>query len=582
MTQNQLSAQQNAETSRHNVSDEGIRKETNAETRRSNKVKEKETQRHNEAQERIGAVGNAVKLGTGLLKVANDPSWYNLDKQLVNDTANVAYGAPLGNLVNIGEISTEYSGTGVASNRTKMPGPMIIKFTPMYGAMGPGCAFDVASKNLYAFVRHANSGARNYEAVDLMLYTIAIDMAYIMWGHLRLVYSLLKDAKAENRYYASAIVKAMGYNYTDLQEHISNLRTCINKFAVNLNSFYIPATMPVFSRHMWLVSNIFKDAEIKKSQDYIFMPSVYGVYEQYGAVQYIPYVTPSGIEGITFDNIVTVTNTIVERLLSNEDIGIMSGDILKAYGEAQMAYLDDTPNDFHVASTYSSEVLTQINGATIVGMPKNPASVQGIYQVTSGSAADAFQVYYGQYSVSSATITSVTTDYTTLQSMVYTPTASLPLLQASRRSTFVNMYTDSVKPDDTMVATRLTLCYTVDALSDPNTGVSCTIEDYGTEIVNKVLLITNTDGTALSIEWELVSATGAAATQYLQYFKYDWAPRLFWYEQASAVSIEVKLVTDIQNYAPVSADTLAQMHSVAVLSELGIPLLGWNVRTRKR
>lgn len=43
---------------------------------------------------------------------------------------------------------------------------------------GEFSAINIAAKNTFAVVRYENSGATNYEAVDMMMYLIAVIDAY--------------------------------------------------------------------------------------------------------------------------------------------------------------------------------------------------------------------------------------------------------------------------------------------------------------------------------------------------------------------------------------------------------------------
>lgn len=61
-------------------------------------------------------------------------------------------------------------------------------------------------------------------------------------------------------------------------------------------------------------------------------------------------------------------NPILEVLLASESIGIMSGDILKAFNTAALIGLKDIDEDYHIEPTYSAEVLSQIDTAIMPGM----------------------------------------------------------------------------------------------------------------------------------------------------------------------------------------------------------------------
>lgn len=81
-----------------------------------------------------------------------------------------------------------------------VPGIMTFMYAPSIGVAfsTDSAAINVAAKNIYAYVRFANSGARNYDAPNLMTYLLALDSAYQIYACGVRLYAALIQANASN------------------------------------------------------------------------------------------------------------------------------------------------------------------------------------------------------------------------------------------------------------------------------------------------------------------------------------------------------------------------------------------------
>lgn len=564
MTANQIANRQQEEQARSNRANESIKDRTLAETKRSNREREK-TEKAKTAIQGLGT----------LFGKRNDPSWYNLDKQLVKDVASISYGQPLGSPIR-GQLEP--------NRKQYVPGMLGIHFIPTIGVTGAtdNIPINVAAKNIYAYVRYANSGARNYEAVDLMLYILAMDNAYMQLQFAKTLYSVALTAKGENWYYGKAMLRLMlgtDAAATDILDNLAQFRSAINIFAMRLNSFYVPNTMPIVLRHSWLCGNIFKDHDIKKSQTYHFIPEIYYTYNDTDGKldpNFTPYST-LGTEA-SVASITTMFNTIINALTTSEDIGIMSGDILKAYGEGKILFAESINEDFHIEATYSAEVLSQINAATLAGSCDDGAITDfsvDIYQDASGN------ILMGNSTSKTNTI------------VIPNRTNPIPAsVNFQWNPLVVNMYKDDVTPDDTMVATRL-----MAILSKSSTAGSVNVDACGTELCLYANMVYQYGSNVVSesFNWgecftvtenTVVSTYQRYLRKFTEYAKFDWAPRICAYLDitskwaASLLPQPFYDSIDLANYASIDEETLTAMHGVALLSEFGVPLLGTTVRTR--
>lgn len=115
-----------------------------------------------------------------------------------------------------------------------------------------GSIASTAAKSLYAYVRHANAGSSNYDAPDLFQYVLSIDSLLMLHGTFAKMYSLLKDIRANNRYFSNAFIRSMGFSHAfveSLVSQLANFRSYINVLGARINAFYYPSQLTYFTRH---------------------------------------------------------------------------------------------------------------------------------------------------------------------------------------------------------------------------------------------------------------------------------------------------------------------------------------------
>lgn len=571
-----------------------------------------ENKRHNRASEGLKSrevrAKNFSTIGGVLGKVIgahNDPSWYNADPQLVKDTASIPYGRPLGTPTS----SNNYYGVS-------QPGVAALFFAPTIGVVretqksGSGVSVhpgndsslaSTAAKALYAFVRHANSGSSNYDAPDLFQYVLSIDSLLMVHGTLCKIYSLLKDARASDRYFPSGFLKTMGLNeefQQSLLSNLANLRAYINVLGAKINAFYYPSQLTYFTRHYWMCTNIFKDQNLKRSQHYHFVPDFIFKYNEINGqlvpVRWLrkikdlftnaptqPIVWPNTV-GNALESIKVVVNPLIDLLLSSESIGIMSGDILKAFNSAALIGLKDIDENYHIEPTYSQEVLTQIDSATMAGLihpefPNNDTGITNDFVSVAGidrlvNSWTVWQDRNGQIfqSLPPTNPTAQTGDtmvgpyvwsldesiqqYLHNQWKDTTGYDNLDKLDIRFRSggdyvsisdSVINQYKDDVTPDDTMVASRLSSIWSAEprysrAPESPNhhyQGILKTLASAGSEVLLYAKTARFNQGSSEPDRLEIRNVYDSISmSQFTNlgildtYPKFDWAPKIRTYD----------------------------------------------------
>lgn len=405
-----------------------------------------------------------VETATG----GNHISWYVPDPNLLADVASIPFNYRIGDTLPVG---TATSTTGAVIDGTWVePGSCTIRFVPTYGDLVDSqSAGNIASTAVYSWVRHANSGSRNYDAVDLMLYLLAMDSIYagITWCQ-RLI-SCIMGYSRDSVYPPRGWIESMGVSFnTSLIGDLPAMRARLNSMILKATTLAVPRTLPIYERHAFMCSNVYCDNTEQVTQYYVFNPDILWKFQlessenakgmlapvkfgTIGLTNEAGYATLS-TSGAPWDQYFSVVEDLINTLYGDEDAGIMSGDILKAYGAEGIFKLTTIPEDLVIVPIYDAEMLEQIHSAYAVGkFDQNTSTIKQDIPTTATSP----------YLVAA---------------LNFTNAGKLGLISRSR---LLDLHLD-VTPENVMRATRL--CGPVDAF---NTSVS----GYGTEIVTWISAI---------------------------------------------------------------------------------------------
>jgi hypothetical protein len=309
----------------------------------------------------------------------NDASWYMADTQLVNDVASISFNTALGNPITLpGSLGITFN---VADASVNLPGIMSIYTTPTIGvSTDANSPVNIAMRRLYAYVRHANSGHSNYDPADLMIYLLAMDSVYTYWAYMVRAYGVAQVFSRTNKYVGDCLLTAMGVD-PNIRENLADFRAYINTFAAKAQQWCVPRVMTYFLRHNWMYSNVYKDEDNDKAQMFMYVPAALYKYNatltegKAGGLEMRPIATEVTSNGIinaktlpnNYVDMVAMGNDLLNALAGQEDIGIISGDILKAYGAENLWKIDTIPVDYQVIPVFSEEVLEQYHNTAFAG-----------------------------------------------------------------------------------------------------------------------------------------------------------------------------------------------------------------------
>lgn len=523
------------------------------------------------------------KRNVGKTDSMNDVNWYVPNDQILNDSASFAFSNALGAKVGVGG---SIAGTR-NYNELTLPGICRIQYVPTYGlSTSRNSALMTAARNIYSFVRHANSGHSNYDAPDLMMYICAIDNLYTLYWECVRAYGAMRYFRQKNLYLAKPLVQALGFEYEPFISNMADFRLFIQEMALKLNVFAVPKTFTLFQRHMFMASSVFCDSSNLKGQLYAYVPAGIGyldeMNEETGAWGKILYEyrfsrpTEAGIN-YTFDtyaNVDAVANDFYKmynKLISSEDFNIMSGDIMKAYGTENCVQLAMIGEDYTTVPAYQPEVLPQIMNTRAFGPVLNSTvDDNGSIVITLVNQTD------------DGVLTTVDSADTY---------GRIPANYNADKFVF-NLHEETPTPADVMVASRMTpgigiatsqavavasmgseIAIRFDVVTEPATYAESSANQY--TYLTSYLTLPNADTSA-----EVTYSSGRGLVEELCSASiFDWFPIITVFASSSGSSSDtnlkpIKWLGDLDNYTVMQNSDVKKMHDTALYQELGIPFNG--------
>lgn len=514
---------------------------------------------------------------------ANDPKWYYNSQQILNDTASFSFQKPLGYPVRYDKILAPTVPTGAVPIKQSgflgyLPGVMSLTL-----ALTPGIStssqspVNLAATNVYSFVRHKNSGSRNYDSPDLMLYLLSMDSIYACWKWMQRLYGMASVYSATNRYQPQAWFALNNVDFEDIISNLADFRAWLNVKSQEIAAFAVPADFKINKRHAWLFENIYKDADTERAQQYMYVPAYFYKYSETTAStggELLPQpvcMRDAGTHAFvhsTFklSDLKQLLNSLLDAVNYSEDIGIMSGDILKAY--TSFFTLSEIPADYRVDPVYEKEVQTQIENAMIlpysgwngnasyfnVGMdPNNNHIVFAPTTIFTGSEGTSFPTFLGE------------------------------------TGKILNFHWDSPTPEDVVVATRLCVAY--DAKYLGATSLQLDLNACGTEVVTSIEVasftpyatsdavdfgptpvITAPTLTIKSVQCSSINFRGMESQWFLNTIAaFDWAPNFYSLGSLASYYLFTGASTDFDVLTVLTTDNIEALHLMATLAEYNVP-----------
>lgn len=504
----------------------------------------------------------------------NDASWYLVNGQLAKDVASFSFNNATGDRM-VFTPNDLYS-TGLPNAYYRMPGIATLLTGPTVGvSVDATSPINVASRNIYSFVRHANSGHSNYDPNDLMTYLMAMDSIQTYWSYLVRIYGVTQTFQQRNRYIGDALLKAMGVQPSSIRGNLAEFRSYINQFAIQASVLAVPNTMSYYLRHAWMYQNVYCDEDNPKAQLFMYVPAYlykYDIMDNGAGGLKAKLLTVAstdngaladGIKINTFSDLVTYGDEILNAALTQEDVGIMSGDILKAYGSDKIYRYNQIDESYAVAPVFSEEVLAQFHNSTFAGRRLAYLDLSGggdgVYKIDAERALSVLQnneVGKGWLEFTPAFCNAAELNYTQL----------------------LDLWTTDPSPELCLVASRNKMVATpsgVGVVNSQGTALQSytayVAQTIGSEILIDITISVYDDSAGDTVTYDVFTRHTTSYNTNVVGFttKFNQFPLLRGTpNNKSAVTFPVG---EVSNYALLNYVDIAPMHKTALLSMFGVP-----------
>lgn len=504
----------------------------------------------------------------------NDPEWYNNVPNLLGDVASIVFSNSSGIPYSLNNVSC------------MEPGIMTYSVVPTIGDSGdPNSAINIAAYNLYSYVRHANSGSVNYDSPDLMLYAIAIAQIYSYINYCMRVYGVINLYSHANRYLPKALVTAMGWDYDNIISSLPNFRAGLNVLIHKAASLACPATITYFRRLAFLFSGIYAEGESVKSQLYLYNPIGFMQYndafnEQGGGMS-ILMLPPN----MTTQEMIDYGNRLLDPIISSESMNIMSGDILKAYGDniLKLMPLDES---YVVLPITDLNVLEQMSNSDVLLSDATETSSHYVFQIVQNIGTTNQRPHlYAEARISEKTNVPLTTASHIINTILTNPTAGDVIERTRGMITTQKLWEfPSAPPSD---PTKYANCR---ILSGSDIIVSCNMWSY--DAVTRQLIRQNvaqssnsyyTTAAAKAI-WETSAPAVQTSYTFLQEYirihcmleSFKFHPKVFYFtsDVDGNLTLYNQFAMDLDNYATIDNNKVLQLNEDALLSLFDVPSIG--------
>lgn len=504
----------------------------------------------------------------------NDASWYTRYPELARDASKIPFTTPLGKYP-IVDTSVTSSKFKVGGEAFSVPGIMAINWIPTIGQSdSANSPVNLVAREAYSFVRHANSGHSNYDAPDMMMYILAMDSLYSFYAAMVRVYGVMMLYNGMNRYMPKRLVEAMGFDFDDISQNMAQFRWLINQVAYKLTALYVPSGMTYFERHIWLNSGVYVDSASIKAQTYVFKQSAYYVYNATAATNYAATLKYTPVpSNLTLAKCTKFVNDMLNPILADEDMNIISGDMLRAFGVDNLFTVSPISEDYVVVPSYSQEVLSQIQNLTILGEPDTTRSTNNGYHadIVQRIKVDSFTpgIYQVLTFVGDSVPQSAKTD------------DELYAWICNGYDRLITMLNDNPTSDEILVATRLTNIIDIFGVEETTVAGSkynrCIFgaDILSTEVVTGVNIYSvDADDDTVSRSLRPFTLVGASAKKYPNTLSiemrtlslvsaFDWHPNVYLMHSEGddgSVTLDGTLV-EFNNFTPVDKNDLRKLHA---------------------
>lgn len=494
----------------------------------------------------------------------NDFSWYNHYPVLAENCSGVNYALAVGAKINYFNYGAGLSQDQkfILSAAEVAPGICTIYYIPTYGKLDKTVEAPLSRvyAQLYSAMRIKLGSRADYDPTDTLIYTIAMDSAYLVYGLAVKAYGMTNMVSPFNMYMLQKNLEAAGFEWKSISRNRAAFRDLINQYAIAISKYMVPSDLDLFKRRMWMVQNMFTDSNTAKSQLYHFMPEGFYLFNETveqgdKVLKYVPLQGTGLSSLISFGDFENWFNMILLSLESSQDVVQMSADVAKAWeGKTLAAAL--IPESYTTPVGYSQEVLSQIENIVLVGNPRvipdiTSPNITVENDLTSADGPRLEQDLWFSGAVGSTGGNAAEASDRTR--------ACYGLLSASG---ILNFHWASPVNQDTIVASRGTVYGKRVGKLGTETLDSVQLGSYGTEVYTKAKLTSMMNGEVASTFYSYFAFDSISAV-HSWWTSFDWAPAYF-----NCLSNRWTLrMQDLDMYGVIDHNQIDMLHYNCILSE---------------
>lgn len=485
----------------------------------------------------------------------NDPKWYKKSEQLANDAARINFVHRTGEAFPFTQknISGTIQLKVDTSKVTTMPGVMAVNYIPSLGKTGNVAGpWKAAFGSMYNYLVHANSRNTSYSMYDLGAIVTAGMQVYAAIAHAIRIYGVAMIYDQRNRYLPQALLQSLGV--AGPGSDWNSYRTRLNMLINRASQIWMPNTLPVLDRWMWMNTYVYLDSPDPRAQMYVYVPKVFYKYDPVkydtgSALVPVEFISDDTSKYVSGEGLLNIIEKMEDAIFNDDDAMRIMGDILKAYGPERLVTINTIHEDYTVLPTYNEEVLTQIHNSVAIPRP----AADWVQTHPAGSAS-----YFSELPAGTKSRFKIAIMDTPLLDLGHEDPTVDEILVATRMTQ--NGYTKNVKTADAWPM------YTINGSERVYDYTICRYDSDVDNIVKTVFWSYYADSAEGTYETDLAHLVS----------KFNMAPFVYLFIISGdtpnyAFTLDA-IIGDTTNAVPLSPAVMERLHEVCIMSEWDVPI----------
>jgi hypothetical protein len=299
-----------------------------------------------------------------LSKAANEPEFYFRYPELMKHVTNIPFNV-------IANLPAPLSNEGTFN----YPNVVILEIQPLSPCAPTASAQRNTNMNqfmqdFYAAVRRENSGARNYDPADLTRFIFAMAEVFKRINFLQRFYYMMNYYSPINRAFPIMLFDMMNIDYKSFRDNQAEFAARLDTLITRAATMFVPSDVMYLKRMAMIYSKYYIDTEDQRDTIYVPMPAYEKSFLTLDATENLIWdnggMQNPATRATTMDDLMTSAEQFVDKVLSSQDFGIMQGDILHAFPNANYTKLQALDPKVSMPPVYDKAMLMQFHNADIL------------------------------------------------------------------------------------------------------------------------------------------------------------------------------------------------------------------------